>query len=456
MTAGDFNGDGKADLAVADGQGVNNQTGNAELTILLGNGDGTVRLQGHYAAPATADGGFDGSGAGDVINPEDVTVADLNNDGKPDVVESLYDHSIDVFIGNGDGSFQAAAGYATGEYPRAVVAADINGDGKADLVVDNVGVGPGGAIAPEEGSVPGSIAVFYGNSSGVFQAPVQYTSIYYPGWVAIGDFNGDGSPFDLAVTQVSNGSSVNVLLNQSAAGAPTLIDPASAAGSLPDEPSTVFTNAAPGTTVGLSVLGADPGSDSSPTYTWSVAGKPSGAASPTISVNNSSMAANTTATFSQAGLYTFNVAITDPSSGRSITSSVQVLIVSNQAPTVSTAASASPSPVNGTTTTLSVVPADDGGSTNLTFTWAATGTPPAPVSFSAITVVSPTGIGVNFLTTATVSRAGTYNLQVTMADPEGRSDHQFGHRHGEPDVDLDRRDARLRHRRRRRHPTVQC
>jgi FG-GAP-like repeat len=420
LTAGDVNGDGKADVVIADGTGVNNQTGNSEITVLLGNGDGTFRLEGHYAAPATADGGFDGNGAGDVVNPEDVMVADLNHDGKLDVVESLYDHSIDVFIGNGDGSFQAAVGYSTGQYPRAVVAADVNGDGKVDLVVDNVGVGPGGAVVLEEGDVPGSIAVLYGNGDGTFQGPLQYTSIYYPGWVAVGDFNGDGLP-DVAATQVSNGNSVHVMLNQSVAGAPTLINPASAAGSLPDEPSTIYTNTAPGTTINLSVLGADPGADPSPTYTWSVAGKPSGSANPTFGINNSVTANNTTATFSQAGLYTFDVLITDPSSSQSITSSVQVLIVINQAPTLTTAPAASPSPVNGTTTTLSVLPADDGGSINLTFTWAATGTPPAPVSFSSTTVVSPTGIGVNFLTTAAFSKAGAYNLQVTIADPEGRS-----------------------------------
>ena len=153
-----------------------------------------------------------------------------------------------------------------------------------DLVVDNVGVGPGGAVALEEGDVPGSIAVLYGNGDGTFQAPIQYTSIYYPGWVAVGDFNGDGLP-DVAVTQVSNGNSVNVMLNQSTAGAPTLTAPASAAGSLPDEPSTIFTNTAAGTTINLSVLGADPGSDPSPTYTWSVASKPSGSANPTFSIN---------------------------------------------------------------------------------------------------------------------------------------------------------------------------
>ena len=54
----------------------------------------------------------------------------------------------------------------------------------------------------------------------------------------------------------------------------------------------------------------------------------------------------------------------------------------NQPPTVATPAAATPNPVTGTSTALSVLGADDGGEANLTYTWIATGTPPAPVSFS--------------------------------------------------------------------------
>jgi uncharacterized lipoprotein NlpE involved in copper resistance len=423
VAAGDFNGDGKADLAIGDGNGTNNQTGNSELTILLSNGDGTFRLGHQYAAPATPDGGGDGMGGGDVVNPEDVMVADLNNDGKLDVVESLYDHSIDVFLGNGDGSFQSAVGYTTGEYPRAVVAVDLTGNGIMDLVVDNVGVGPGGAAATGEGLETGSIAVLMGNGDGTFNpTPIQYTSTYFPGWVAVGDFNGDGLP-DLATTLVSKGNEVDVTLNQSATGAPTLTTPASGVGFLADEPGTVYTNSVPLTTINLSVLGTDPSPDASPTYAWSLISKPSGAANPTFSINNNTTAGNTTATFSQAGLYDFEATITDPTSGESITSSVQVLIVLNQAPTVGTAASASPSPVAGTTTTLSVLGADDSGFLNLTYTWATTGTPPASVSFGPNSFLyNNVGVGVaTNVTTATFSKAGIYSLQVTMTDPEGRS-----------------------------------
>ena len=86
----------------------------------------------------------------------------------------------------------------------------------------------------------------------------------------------------------------------------------------------------------------------------------------------------------------------------------------NSPPTVATAASATPSTITGNTTALSVVGADvDTGQSSLTYTWATTGTPPAAVSYS----LNGTNAAQN--TTATFSKAGTYNFQVTMTDPGG-------------------------------------
>ena len=63
-----------------------------------------------------------------------------------------------------------------------------------------------------DGDEPGSVAVLLGNGDGTFQAPITYSTSVYPGWTAVGDFNGDGHP-DLAVTQVLDGHSVKVMLN---------------------------------------------------------------------------------------------------------------------------------------------------------------------------------------------------------------------------------------------------
>ncbi len=82
----------------------------------------------------------------------------------------------------------------------------------------------------------------------------------------------------------------------------------------------------------------------------------------------------------------------------------------NAAPTVATPAGASPSVVTGKATTLSVLGADDGGESNLTYTWTTVGTPPAPVTFSANGNNAAKSAGVTF------SRAGAYTFQVTVSD----------------------------------------
>ena len=84
-------------------------------------------------------------------------------------------------------------------------------------------------------------------------------------------------------------------------------------------------------------------------------------------------------------------------------------------PTVAVTASANPNPVTGTITSLSVLGADDGGEDLLAYTWYTTGTPPAPVSFSA------NGTNDAKTTTATFSKAGLYALRVTITDTSGFS-----------------------------------
>ena len=88
---------------------------------------------------------------------------------------------------------------------------------------------------------------------------------------------------------------------------------------------------------------------------------------------------------------------------------------SSQPPTIVTPASATPGTVTGTSTVLGVLGADDGGEPSLIYTWAATGTPPAPVSFS----VNGTNLAKNI--TVSFVKAGNYNFQVTVQDVGGRS-----------------------------------
>ena len=153
VTAGDFNGDGKLDLAVAN-------AGDNTISIFLGNGDGT------FSGPTTVPTGS---------SPWWIIAADFNGDGKLDLATSGGSGStISVLLGNGDGTFQPYTEAATIPYPDSLAAGDFNGDGKLDLVV----------------GAANSFCVLLGNGDGTFQAPVQVAS-FNGGSFALGDFNGD-------------------------------------------------------------------------------------------------------------------------------------------------------------------------------------------------------------------------------------------------------------------------
>jgi hypothetical protein len=135
-----------------------------------------------------------------------VVVADVNGDGKPDLITanrgSLLNPgtTVSVLLGNGDGTFQAATNFAAGLDPVSVAVADLNGDGRPDLVVGNSYFGSN------------MVSVLLGNGNGTFVAAVNIPAGATPRAVALGDVNGDGLP-DLAVANFSS-ASVSVLLGQ--------------------------------------------------------------------------------------------------------------------------------------------------------------------------------------------------------------------------------------------------
>jgi dolichol kinase len=178
---GDFNGDGISDLVIAEG-------GGPIVEVFFGNGDGTFKV-----GPTTPAG----------LNPTGIAVADFNGDGKPDlaVTEPVASGNTNVVIllGNGDGTFTATPSLAGVEsVSSGIVAADFNGDGKADLAVESAGA-------------LGWVNIYLGNGDGTFtqapQSPIQGTAPH-GSFVAAGDFNGDGIA-DLVTSSSSNADSLS-------------------------------------------------------------------------------------------------------------------------------------------------------------------------------------------------------------------------------------------------------
>ena len=177
VAIGDFNGDGKLDLAV-----VNSYSNN--VSVLLGNGNGTFQ-------PAVSYG--TGSGTG----PAFVAVGDFNRDGKLDLaVANSNSSNVSVLLGNGDGTFQTAVNYDVGGAPTSIAVGDFNHDGKLDLAVAVPVPGPSTYVS-----------MLLGNGDGTFQTAVNYNAPYAPDAVAVGDFNGDGN-LDLVVGNRSSNISV--------------------------------------------------------------------------------------------------------------------------------------------------------------------------------------------------------------------------------------------------------
>jgi hypothetical protein len=171
LAVADFNGDGKPDV-LEQGQGT--------LEVLLGNGDGTFQT-----TPI-------------ITNIEAslqwVIAGDLRGDGKSDVL-GFSNNNLIVYLGNGDGTFAAGVSYpvviAFG--PVVITLGDFNGDQKLDVVMSVPG-----------GNVPGQEVVFLGNGDGTFQAGKISTGAAYPASAVVGDFNGDGK-LDLVISNQSLG-----------------------------------------------------------------------------------------------------------------------------------------------------------------------------------------------------------------------------------------------------------
>ncbi len=120
IKSSDLNGDADADLIVSNISSDN-------ISILLGNGDGTFQTATNYST-------YGASG------PRDIVVSDFDNDGKPDIVSAnTGGDDVSLFIGNGDGTFQTAIrlALAGADGPTVVTSADFDGNGLPDIATVN-------------------------------------------------------------------------------------------------------------------------------------------------------------------------------------------------------------------------------------------------------------------------------------------------------------------------------
>jgi large repetitive protein len=182
IAVGDFNRDGKSDIAVA-------TSFNGGVAILLGNGDGTFKPATYYTVGAAE-------------TTRSIVSVDLRGKGILDlVVINDLDNALEVLVGKGDGTFGPAVSYATPDSPAFVGAGDFNGDHILDLVtIDQSGICP-------------CISVLIGNGDGTFREPPINTMPPDPAAsIGIGDFNHDGKLDLVTVGQFGSASEAGVLL----------------------------------------------------------------------------------------------------------------------------------------------------------------------------------------------------------------------------------------------------
>ncbi len=175
---GDFNRDGKPDIAVT--SDISNT-----VSVLLGNGSG-----GFNPPTSVAVGQL----------PGNLISADLNGDNILDLVTAnalVSASNVSVLLGNGTGGFGSATNFAAGNAPRSLATGDFNGDGKPDLLV---------------GNSPAKVSVLISDGAGSFAVPVNVSVGNNPLSIGVGDFNNDGK-LDF-VTANGADNNVSILLGK--------------------------------------------------------------------------------------------------------------------------------------------------------------------------------------------------------------------------------------------------
>jgi outer membrane protein assembly factor BamB len=162
LAAADLDGDGKPDVVSA--SSIAATDGQPNLQVILGKGDGTF-LKPTYYTVGTA--------------PNGIVLADLDGNGRIDVVVADAADGFRVLFNQGKGVLGKPVAYGAGQQALAIALADLNGDGKSDIV-----------LATKD--PPNAIQVFPGKGNGTFGAALVAKLDAWPAGLALGDVNGDG------------------------------------------------------------------------------------------------------------------------------------------------------------------------------------------------------------------------------------------------------------------------
>lgn len=174
VAIGDFNRDGKQDIAAAHEGGVNT------ISIRLGNGNGY--FTGTLEVPVGS-------------HPFNLAIGDFNSDGKQDiVVVNSGDNSVTPLIGNGTGGFTVMQVADVNPEPVSIVVGDFNGDGNQDFATANLNAN--------------TVSVRNGNGTGFFNGITEVPVGLEPYTIALGDFNNDGKADFVTANSAANSVSV--------------------------------------------------------------------------------------------------------------------------------------------------------------------------------------------------------------------------------------------------------